>query len=146
MKAVVLLATATGALAEPASFPMRSVSVTARDPSVTNSGRQLRFAGLFDFKVANGDKHSGGNTEVGGNVEESTDNSSTDINQSNNSQDHRDMSEDHSNYSKYHHDDSETYTNNSVDESDTDIDESSEKINHGTQINGDKIGDETKIG
>ena len=144
MKAVVLLATATGALAEPASFPMRSVRVAAGDLPASYSGRQLRFLPMLD--MGNGDKHTGGNTEVGGNIEEKVDGSITNINEADNSQDHRDFSKDHRDFSKEHHDDSETYTDNSVDESDTDIDTSSREINHGTQINGDKIGDEITIG
>ena len=157
MKAVVLLATATGALAEPASFPMRSVGIAAGDKTSSHSGRGLRFFGVIEGiigggkkddggGVANGDKHTGNNKKVEGDMTHSTDHSETNIDRSDNTQDHSDHSENHSDHSETTTDESQTYTDNSEDRSNTEVDDSEYDFNSGRQIGGDKTSYEILIG
>ena len=157
MKAVVLLAAATGALAEPASFPMRSVGIAAGDVTSSHSGRELRFFGVIENiigggkkddggGVANGDKHTGNNKKVEGDMTHSTDNSETNIDRSDNTQDHSDHSEHRSDHSETTTDENKKYTDNSYNGSNTEVDDSEYDFNSGTQIGGDKSGYEILIG
>ena len=140
MKAVILLATVTGALAQPSNLHTRSVGDVPGDFRIRSfHGRQLRFLKF------GGDEDSGTSIDVAGNYDTSKDYRQTHNSQSDNRQDHRDYTQTDINNSKTSTDESLKYTDAHRNESKTDIDESQFDLNSGTQVNGDQVGHEVNL-